>query len=91
MDYIVNSRARNWMELHGFVPSLIPDCTEFARIWRTARAMATIIHTQEGTWRAQVRRKGKYSSQTFRLKTQAGLSIELTPRAGEKTPDEFGE
>lgn len=71
MDYIVNSRARNWMELHGFVPSLIPDCTEFARIWRTARAMATIIHTREGTWRAQVRRKGKYSSQTFRLKTQA--------------------
>jgi len=33
--------------------------------------MATIIHTREGTWRAQVRRKGKYASQTFRLKAHA--------------------
>ncbi len=30
--------------------------------------MATIIRTKEGTWRAQVRRKGKYISKTFRLK-----------------------
>ncbi len=33
--------------------------------------MGTIIKSKEGTWRAQVRRKGKYASQTFRLKTQA--------------------
>lgn len=71
MDYIVNVRARNWTELHGFVPSLILDCTEIARIWRTARAMATIIRTREGTWRAQVRRKAKYASRTFRLKSKA--------------------
>lgn len=67
----MNNHARNWIDLHGFVPSLIHDCTEFTRIWRTARAMATIIRTREGTWRAQVRRKGKYASQTFRLKIQA--------------------
>lgn len=35
--------------------------------------MATIIRTKEGNWRAQVRRKGKYASQTFRLK---GLASE---------------
>jgi hypothetical protein len=33
--------------------------------------MATIIRTREGTWRAQVRHKAKYASQTFRLKSQA--------------------
>lgn len=33
--------------------------------------MATLIQTTEGSWRAQVRRKGKYASRTFRLKGQA--------------------
>ena len=33
--------------------------------------MATIVRTKEGSWRAQVRRKGKYASRTFRLKTLA--------------------
>lgn len=33
--------------------------------------MATIVRTKEGSWRVQVRRKGKYASQTFRLKTLA--------------------
>jgi len=35
--------------------------------------MATIVKTKEDTWRAQVRRKGKYVSQTFRTKTEASL------------------
>lgn len=35
--------------------------------------MATIVKTKENTWRAQVRRKGKYVSQTFRIKTEATL------------------
>lgn len=33
--------------------------------------MATIVRTKQGNWRAQVRRKGKYASQTFRLKSLA--------------------
>lgn len=33
--------------------------------------MATIFKTRQGHWRAQVRRKRKYLSNTFRLKTQA--------------------
>lgn len=33
--------------------------------------MATIVRTKQGTWRAQVRRKGKYASSTFQLKTLA--------------------
>lgn len=33
--------------------------------------MATFILTKEGSWRAQVRRKGKYASRTFRLKGAA--------------------
>jgi len=33
--------------------------------------MATFILTKEGSWRAQVRRKGKYASRTFRLKGSA--------------------
>ena len=33
--------------------------------------MATIIRTKEATWRAVVRRKGKYACKTFRLKTHA--------------------
>ncbi|WP_353641769.1 site-specific integrase [Mesorhizobium sp. WSM2239] len=33
--------------------------------------MATIVRTKEGNWRVQVRRKGKYASQTLRLKTLA--------------------
>ena len=33
--------------------------------------MATMFKTRQGHWRAQVRRKGKYVSNTFRLKTQA--------------------
>jgi integrase len=33
--------------------------------------MATIVRTKEGSWRVQVRRKGKYASQTFKLKSLA--------------------
>ena len=33
--------------------------------------MATIVETKEGSWRAIVRRKGRYASKTFRLKGQA--------------------
>jgi len=33
--------------------------------------MASITQTPDGSWRAQVRRKGKYASQNFRLKGQA--------------------
>lgn len=33
--------------------------------------MGTMIKTNEASWRAQVRRKGKYASQTFKLKTLA--------------------
>lgn len=33
--------------------------------------MATIFKTRQGHWRAQIRRKGRYVSNTFRLKTQA--------------------
>ncbi|MGB5215573.1 MAG: site-specific integrase, partial [Anderseniella sp.] len=42
--------------------------------------MATIVRTTEGTWRAQVRRKGKYASQTFRLKTHADEWVVETER-----------
>ena len=57
--------------MHRFVPLLISVCTDFARIEGTARVMGTTVKTKEGTWRPQVRRKGKYASQTFRLKTLA--------------------
>ena len=57
--------------MHGFVPLLISVCTDFARIEGIARVMGTTVKTKEGTWRPQVRRKGKYASQTFRLKTLA--------------------
>ena len=33
--------------------------------------MAAIVRTKEGSWRVPVRRKGKYASQTFRLKSLA--------------------
>lgn len=33
--------------------------------------MGTIVKTKEGAWRAQVRRKGKYASSTFRVKSLA--------------------
>ena len=33
--------------------------------------MATIVRTKEASWRAVVRRKGKYACKTFRLKTRA--------------------
>lgn len=51
--------------------------------------MATIVQTKEGTWRAQVRRKGKYASHTFRLKTEASLwardTEHLIDQGGEPT------
>lgn len=50
---------------------MISLCTEIARVERTARAVATIVRTKAGSWRVQVRRKGKYASQTFRLKSLA--------------------
>lgn len=33
--------------------------------------MATIVRTKEASWRAVVRRKGKYACRTFRLKSHA--------------------
>ena len=42
--------------------------------------MATIVRTKEGTWRAQIRRKGKYASQTFRLMTLASEWVAQTER-----------
>ena len=42
--------------------------------------MGTIIKTTVGTWRAQVRRKGKYASQTFKLKTLADVWVVETER-----------
>jgi hypothetical protein len=42
--------------------------------------MATIFKTRQGHWRAQVRRKGKYASQTFRLKTHADEWVVETER-----------
>lgn len=42
--------------------------------------MATIIRTKQGTWRAQVRRKGKYASGAFRLKTLASEWMTETER-----------
>lgn len=66
--------------MHGFAPLLITVCTEFARIEETAGVMGTIIKTKEGNWRAQVRRKGKYASQTFTLKTFADEWVVETER-----------
>lgn len=42
--------------------------------------MATIFKTRQGHWRAQVRRKGKYASQTFRLKAHADEWVVETER-----------
>ncbi|MCY6380239.1 site-specific integrase [Hoeflea prorocentri] len=42
--------------------------------------MATIVRTNEGNWRAQVRRKGRYASQTFRLKSLASEWVTETER-----------
>lgn len=42
--------------------------------------MATILRTKEGNWRAQVRRKGKYASRTFRLKSLASEWVTETER-----------
>ena len=43
--------------------------------------MGTIFKTRKGNWRAQVRRKGKYASQTFRLKTHADRWVVETERS----------
>ena len=61
--------VRNWIILYGFVPLLISWRTEFLRTLRAVRNMATVVKTKQGTWRALVRRNGKYASQTFRLKS----------------------
>lgn len=42
--------------------------------------MATIFKTRQGHWRAQIRRKGKYVSSTFRLKTLAKERVIATER-----------
>ncbi|MCP4098043.1 MAG: site-specific integrase [Planctomycetaceae bacterium] len=42
--------------------------------------MGTIVKTKEGSWRALVRRKGKYASQTFKLKTLANEWVVETER-----------
>lgn len=56
--------------------------------------MATIVRTKQGTWRAQVRRKGKYASSTFRLKTLAAEWVSETERlidlGGEPTSRKAG-
>ncbi|MEQ8401250.1 MAG: site-specific integrase [Silicimonas sp.] len=42
--------------------------------------MATIFKTKQGHWRAQVRRRGKYASNTFRLKSHADAWVVETER-----------
>jgi len=42
--------------------------------------MGTIVKTKEGSWRALVRRKGKYASSTFRVKSLADEWIVETER-----------
>ena len=42
--------------------------------------MGTLVKTKEGTWRAQVRRKGKYASSTFRVKSLADEWVIETER-----------
>ena len=59
------------MFLYGFIPLLILLCTEIVRKMKGVRIVGTIVKTNEGTWRALVRRKGKYVSRTFRLKSLA--------------------
>lgn len=43
--------------------------------------MGTIVKTQDGTWRAQVRRKGKYADRyTYPLSTEAvGIGSVVLP------------
>lgn len=43
--------------------------------------MATIIRTNQGTSRVQVRRKGKYALGTFRIKTLASEWVTETEAA----------
>jgi len=56
--------------------------------------MATIVRTKAGNWRAQVRRKGKYASRTFRLKSHATEWIIETERlidiGCDPVPNKFG-
>lgn len=54
-------------------------CTKMVRIERTAR-MAARVGVTQGTWRARVRREGKYASRTFRLKTLASEWVSETER-----------
>ena len=42
--------------------------------------MGTIVKTKEGSWRALVRRKGKYASRTFRVKSLADEWVVETER-----------
>ena len=49
--------------------------------------MATIFQSSDGSWRLQIRRKGKYASQNFRLKGQARVWV----RKIEHVIDEGGE
>jgi len=59
------------MFLCGFVPLLILLCTEIVWKMKGVRIVGTIVRIKEGTWRALIRRKGKYASHTFRLKSLA--------------------
>ena len=43
--------------------------------------MGTIFKTQQGNWRAQVRRKGQYTSRTFRLKNSCRTWVVETERS----------
>lgn len=51
--------------------------------------MASFNRLPSGTWRAQVRRKGRYASRTFRLKSEAEAWATEAERAVHhgKTPD----
>ena len=66
--------------MYGFALHLISECTEYVRILESVRVMGTIVKTKEGSWRALVRRKGKYASQTFKLKTLANEWVVETER-----------
>ena len=57
---------------------LIPECTDL--VYYSEVVMGTIVKTKEGSWRALVRRKGKYASRTFGVKSLADEWVVETER-----------
>ena len=78
------------LDLHPFIRVSFPCCTRSAHeILVECTRMPVIVKLPSGNWRAQVRRKGKYISNTFRrradadtwaLKPNGQLIKDLTPR-----------